>query len=78
MKKELETIEGVISERDLLLSLFTSVGYEYKKPNDVEKYFLKQGGNMEINLVVRAENAEDVLDKLREKGFVGRIREKKK
>ena len=73
MQNKLEQINGVISERNLVLTLFEFVGYEYKKEGETERYPLYPEGEKIINLIVKAERAEEILDRLKERGFVGGI-----
>lgn len=74
-EKDLKTIVGEISEHDLLISLFESVGCVYKKPNDVEKYFQKEGGGTNNKIGCQSRRCRRDLDKLVKKGIVGRIEE---
>lgn len=73
--KNLKIIRGVIGIRELLINTFELV--EYTVPQEVKERYreLWEEEEIEIQVIVREEEAEELLNRLVGRGMVGRIEE---
>lgn len=73
--KQFKVIKGVIGISELLINTFELV--EYTVPEEVKERYRKlwEKEEIEIEVIVEEENAEELLNRLVGRGMVGRIEE---